>query len=310
MTTYHTRREAQNNAGRYGRIRSRDAGFTEEAALAARIATGLEEPFTRGSAAHVGQVILATAALTLGALELLPHKTGGVTPGACDAAAMKLESLIEGLDLDTARRALMLLAGAARTMKNPLDPATNQQWGLWQFGYDGHPLTRESAQRLGILRRFEAASSEFSLLMHRAYCAAVGCGPAYTGWTARMPLLLCDLSQPLHVDMARAVALAAKGEVVVMSKVIPPEARRRLPPEAKLVVEDRAGILTGLYVRRGNAFLIERRLEGWTATYPSGAVERRSLTDPALPKHWRLFARCVERAADDPAPSRAEGPAA
>ena len=297
MTKYLTRREMKCNAGRYGLIHSRDMGFAEEAAIAAKLMAGLPEPFSRGSAAHVGQVMLATAALALGALELLPKHSGGVTPGACEAAAMKLEPLIEGLDLGILRKALLLISGAARTMKNPLDPNANHQWGLWQFGYDGHPLTREAAQKLGILRRFELVSSDFAALMHRAYCAAVGCGPAYTGWTARMPILLCDLAQPLHVDMARAMATAARGELVILSKDIPAEARRRLPPLASLVAEDAAGILTGIYARNGSAFLIERRMEGWTASIPAGAVEKKALTDPKLPKHWRLFARCTEEAA-------------
>ena len=300
MTKYITRKEARCNAGRYAKIRTRDMGFTEEAAAAARMAAGLPEAFTRGSAAHVGEVILATAALALGALELLPRRAGGVTPAACEAAAMKLEPLTESLSLEVVRKTLLLLAGAARTMKNPLDPATNHQWGLWQFGYDGHPITRETAQKLGIIRRFETVSSDFAQLMHRAYLAAAGCGPAYTGWSARMPLLVCDLANPLHVEMVRAMAPAARGEIVIVSAAVPPEARRRMPEAATLVVEDAGGILTTLFAAGGNALLLERRLEGWTVTYPAGAMEKRALSDPSIPAHWRLFARCTEKAARKP----------
>ena len=297
MTKYLSRKESRSTAGRYVKIHSRDWGFSEDAAGAARLAAGLPEAFTRGSAAHVGRVLLATAGLTLAALELFP-KAGGVTAGAGEAAAMKLESMTAGMTDDDVRRTLLLLAEAAKTMKNPLDPKLNHQWALWQFGYEGHPLNRETAQKLGIIRRFEKVSGDMAALMHKAFVAAVGHGPALAAWQARLPLLICDLTRPLHGELVRQMLPAAKNELIIVSREIPTAVRHRFYGSDALFAEDRAGILTGLFAGQGNALLMERRMEGWTVTFPVGVMEKSALTDRAIPAHWRVFARCTEGTKD------------
>ena len=290
---YISRKETSTTRGRYRKIHTADPGFSEDAAMAARMVSDTKA-FARGSCAHVGHVMLALAALALKSLDLLPEKVSAVTAKAANDAAAVLSEVTGDVTLQDTRRAMLLIAAACRRMDNPLDLKTNHQWALWNFGYEGHPMTRETAQKLGIIRRFENVSTEFAVLMHRTWIRTVQQGVAITAWSDRLPILICDLTNPLHEEMADAMFRAGDHEVMIVSKNIPPSSRQRWWQYRHHLVEDHLQFMTGIFGAGGGVALIERRLEGWTVTFPTGVITVESLKDKKIPKHWRLFARCTE----------------
>ena len=165
---------------------------------------------------------------------------------------------------------------------------------------DGHVFTRECALKLRLARYFEKTSSEFDALVHRLFAVLAQNGPAYTAWSMRLPILVCDLNVASHRRAAHLALELAHGALAVVSAPLQAAARTQLA-QKMLVVQDRDGLFAAVIGRFAPVMLLERRLGGWTVTFPTGPVDRRLLADKKLPALARSLAACAVSA------SRPEG---
>lgn len=288
--------ETRTVAGKHKRLRRALAkdddttdieGLTLAVSDALRVATG-----TRESVGRAALVLLAAALQGAG----VSLETDRRDPALID----KLNRLC-ALPPEPAhlRRTVRLLAALSVT------EATRGPRLDFQFGYDGHALTREQAARLGLVRYFESASSGFAALVGKAFAFLAQSGPAYLAWTRRLPLLICDLNRPSHRDCARLMRALAGNDLVVVSPACAPDVSARAMGNGyeRLYVEDTAGLMKGLVGIEAEAVLLERRLAGWTVTFATGCAHPKDLADKRLPAAWRALARTAcreERRAGEP----------
>lgn len=161
----------------------------------------------------------------------------------------------------------------------------------FQFGFDGHWMTRETAARLRLVRYYEKASSDFSRFVRRAWGLLSQQGAAYMAWQSNFPILVCDLNIPAHREAALVLFEACHGEAVVVTPAF--DARLRAAfPSALLVVEDNTQAFAAIAGNYGVVMLLEKRIGGWTVTFPAGAVAPRELTKTRYGKLPVALAMC------------------
>lgn len=161
----------------------------------------------------------------------------------------------------------------------------------FQFGFDGHWMTRETAARLRLVRYYEKASSDFSRFVRRAWGLLSQQGAAYMAWQSNFPILVCDLNIPAHREAALVLFEACHGEAVVVTPAF--DARLRAAfPSALLVVEDNTQAFAAIAGNYGVVMLLEKRIGGWTVTFPAGAVAPRELTKTSYGKLPVALALC------------------
>ena len=165
----------------------------------------------------------------------------------------------------------------------------------FEIGSDGHAVTREVCARLNLARHYERASGEFASLIERIVKALASCGPAYGLWEARTPLLFCNANLSSHRRVAREMARLEASGVALVTPPLLEKAQKEVAGDAALktltVLTDREGLLHEL-LAPGNPpiFLLERRLGGWTLTYPLGGADPREARNRKLPAWARALA--------------------
>lgn len=165
----------------------------------------------------------------------------------------------------------------------------------FEIGSDGHAVTREVCARLNLARHYERASGEFAGFIERIVKALATCGPAYGLWEARTPLLFCNANLSSHRRAAREMARLEASGVALVTPLLLEKAQTELASDAALktltVLIDREGLLHEL-LAPGNPpiFLLERRLGGWTLTYPLGGADPREARNRKLPAWARALA--------------------
>lgn len=288
--------ETRTVAGKHKRLRralAKDADVTDVEGLTLAVSEALA--VATGTRESVGRAALVLLAAAL--------QGAGVTleSEARDPALIAKLNRLCAMPLEPAqlRRTVQLLASLSVT------GATRGPRLDFQFGYDGHALTREQAARLGLVRYFESASSGFAALLAKAFSYLARSGPAYLAWTRRLPLLICDLNRATHRDCARLMRALAGNELVVVSTPCSPDVSAGAMGSGyeRLYVEDAAGLMKGLIGIEAEAVLLERRLAGWTVTFATGCAHPKDLADKRLPAAWRALARTgcrKERRAGDP----------
>ena len=222
---------------------------------------------------------LATAALS--ALTLVLEK-GHATPS----------DLVRGFNPHEARRSV------EKTLQELFaKDAPERRRNAFRTGYDGELLTREQTVRLRLVRYFETATSDLARLAGSAYQLLTReNGQAYLGWTRRLPIFLCDLANPRHRLAALNISQISLGELIVVTPRLTDEVRRMMVRHERrcLVVEDPAGLFGAVIGNYGSPLLLERRLGGWSVTFPLGGAEKAVLGDRKLPQ----WARSLSAAAD------------
>ena len=119
-------------------------------------------------------------------------------------------------------------------------------------------------------------------------------GRAYAAWNSGYPVFLCDLNVPEHRAAAESLYDAASAELVVISPAPRADVQKKLP-KFLLVVEDEQGLFEWLTQNSGTVLLLERRLGGWTVTFPTGRVDPRELKKKSHPKIAAALARCAPK---------------
>lgn len=166
----------------------------------------------------------------------------------------------------------------------------------FQSGYDGHWLTREAALRLRLIRFYEKTSGEFAKTVAKAFASLVKLGPAYAAWTNGWPVFVCDLNNTYHRYAAQEIDKTAKGDLVVVTQAMTAHTQSvvaRYASELTVVTDEEAFFATflGDY---GPAMLLERRIGGWTVTFPAGGAAERELKNKKYPGFARALARCSQ----------------
>ena len=162
----------------------------------------------------------------------------------------------------------------------------------YQFGFDGHWMTRETASRLRLVRYYEKTSGAFAAFVHRAFAVLAQQGAAYMAWSSHFPILICDLNRPAHREAAAVLTEAAHGEAAVVTRPMTRESARALP-KGLLVLEDRQGVFEKIAGGFASVMLLERRIGGWTVTFPAGRVPARELKKSVYGKLPLALARCA-----------------
>lgn len=295
MTTYIRHDEEAAVRGRYAAIKSPDPAFAEDFVGDALAYLTMKGYIPRVRAQQMGMMTVLLAAAALEALGIDPLRDDHTIT---DDEKAVLAKLFVGKSLKRARRAVTFLASMAKEVTGPLAPYEKHQCELWQFGYDGHSFTRETAQKLRLMRRFERAGEDFHGLIHKAWLMVVGHGKALTAWSRRMPLLLCDLARPHHLSCAIAANEIARGELVVVTKTMTPAVQRAFAVTGPMVVHDPEGLMSALTGAQKAAVLLERRMEGWTLTYGSGVPDKHAVKDHRIPLFYRMLSRTAYEADD------------
>ena len=212
--------------------------------------------------------------------------------------------------LQSIRREMRLLSGAkGKALLSSLLAITGKassgtlqrikrERASFEIGTDGHPLTREVAANLNIARHFEGLSGDFALLITRVFAAITHYGVAYGAWERRLPLLICNLERASHIRAAIELSRIERGGVALLSEVIPNEVRVMFSSDAATnltpFIEDKGGVFRNLIgIDQSDIFLVERRLGGWSITYPLGGVAREKLQNRRYPKWARALAACA-----------------
>ena len=164
----------------------------------------------------------------------------------------------------------------------------------YQFGYDGHWMTRETAARLKLVRYFEKTSGAFASRVRTCYMLLARQGRAYAAWNSGYPVFLCDLNVPEHLAAAISLYDAAHGEIVVISRAPGVEIRPKLP-SYMLVIDDEQGLFEWITQNSGTVLLLERRLGGWTVTFPGGRVNPKEVKKKSHPAIALALARCAPK---------------
>lgn len=166
---------------------------------------------------------------------------------------------------------------------------------LRHMGADGHFLTHECALKLRLCRYFERAGGELMRCMARAWRLLARHGAAYNAWSMGWPVLLCDLNDARHRRVAHLAHELAAGDLAIVSAPIAGDVHAQLT-RTLAVVEDELGAMSALIGRFAPVVLLERRLGGWTVTFPTAAVHARVLEDKRLPALARAMAACMSEA--------------
>ena len=179
----------------------------------------------------------------------------------------------------------------------------------FQTGYDGHWITREAALRLRLVRYFEKTSGEFAKCLARAMAALSRNGTAYAAWSAGWPVFVCDLNNTLERYAAQELMSAARGEVAVVTKPLTIETQATVAKWCKgmVIIRDEAGLLHTLLGGYGTVMLLEKRIGGWTLTFPAGGAAEGDLKNKKYPGFARALSRCAQLPASLSAPERAGG---
>lgn len=164
---------------------------------------------------------------------------------------------------------------------------------MTDWGCDGHPWSREVTARLRLTRFFEKTTGEFAKFLAQAFTALVKNGPAYIAWSSNFPVLIADMNETNHRRLANLLCEQCHGECVVVGPSVANDARGQLDHRL-LTVADTAGIFQTMAGAFAPAMLLERRLGGWTVTFPCGEIDARDLTNPKLPALARALAQCAE----------------
>ena len=240
---------------------------------------------SRHHAALLGRLVL------LAALRLVKEKNLSLTDDAALLAA--LVPLSESL-----RETQATLRAFSRATDALLPYVSHRETARatrFEIGSDGHAVTREVCARLNLARHYERASGEFAGLIERIVKALATCGPAYGLWEARTPLLFCNANLSSHRRVAREMARLEAGGVALVTPPLLEKAQKDMAGDAALktlsVLIDREGLLHEL-LAPGNPpiFLLERRLAGWTLTYPLGGADPREARNRKLPAWARALA--------------------
>lgn len=309
MTKYHSRSEINGNTAKMDQDdRRRAAGRTvhDPAPAADFAAACLWTDETRampvGSASDLGVL-----ALTLARALLEPIKREARADAA--AAGEKLAAFLGALPVPDARelvRTVHDLQRLSKAFRLSVEARAGgrrlngQYFGAaltaFQSGYDGHWITREAALRLRLVRYYEKTSGEFARCVHRAMAALAKNGTAYAAWGAGWPVFVCDLNNAFHRFAAQEILRAACGRLAVVSPEPGPQTRAvlaRYAPEMAVIVDDDA-LLAALLGNYGTAVLLERRIGGWTVTFPAGGALERELKNKKYPAFARALARCAQ----------------
>lgn len=164
---------------------------------------------------------------------------------------------------------------------------------MTDWGCDGHPWSRETSARLRLTRFFEKTSSTFARFLSSAFTQLVKNGPAYMAWSANFPVFLCDLTKPSHRHCAHLLCEQCHGECVIVTRACDAQTQKQLAKRL-LVVVDREGVFEALAGKFAPAMLLERRLGGWTVTFPCGEVKRQDLESKKYPALARALAFCAQ----------------
>ena len=237
------------------------------------------------------------------ALAIISKTRAGSHAGALPEAALEELLPLEAEKLARTAQVLQKSAAAFRRLAARGKDAPEHAAGLfartraaWQFGYDGHPFTRETMVRLQLVRYFEKTSAPFASAVRRAFALIVKQGPAYMAWSAGFPALVCDLNRPAHRKLAHLVTETAHGEAVVITRPLE-GAVRPLLARRMLVVEDPAGFFAAVTGFDAPAMLLERRLGGWTVTFAAARAPEKELANKHHPALARALAECFEEGA-------------
>ncbi len=176
----------------------------------------------------------------------------------------------------------------------------NRRRTAFEIGTDGHPLTREAAVNLNLARHFEPISEDFSILIARIFANLTRYGVAYRAWERRLPLLICNLEKTQHVGVAQELVRIEPNGMALVSQTIPPNVRtgfaKEVEANALFLIEDKENLFeTILGVATSDIYLLERRLSGWSLTYPLGNPSQKSLDSRRIPAWARQMALCGER---------------
>ncbi len=177
---------------------------------------------------------------------------------------------------------------------------SNRRRTAFEIGTDGHPLTREAAVNLNLARHFEPISEEFSILIARIFANLTRYGAAYRAWERRLPLLICNLEKVQHVRVARELVRIEPSGIALISPSIPQNVRTGFAKEVEgnslFLIEDKENLFeTILGVKTSDIYLLERRLSGWSLTYPLGNPSQKSLDSRRIPAWARAMALCGVR---------------
>lgn len=240
---------------------------------------------SRRHAALLGRLVL------LAALQWVKEKNIAIQ----DDAAL-LAALVPLLDnLRETNAALRAFSRATNALLSDIGSRANTRATRFEIGSDGHAVTREACARLNLARHYERASGEFAGLIERIVKALASWGPAYGLWEARTPLLFCNANLSSHRRVAREMARLEAGGVALVTPPLLEKAQKDMAGDAALknlpVLIDREGLLHEL-LAPGNPpiFLLERRLAGWTLTYPLGGADPREARNRKLPAWARALA--------------------
>ena len=149
--------------------------------------------------------------------------------------------------------------------------------------------------RLRLVRYYEKTSGEFAQTVHRAMAALSRNGTAYAAWSAGWPVFVCDLNNTYERYAAQELLRTCDGAVAVVSRPLSAQTRTILARYAPdmAVVTDEAGLLSVLLGNYGTVMLLERRIGGWTVTFPAGGASEKDLKNRKYPGFARALARCA-----------------
>lgn len=149
--------------------------------------------------------------------------------------------------------------------------------------------------RLRLVRYYEKTSGEFASSIHRAMAALSRNGTAYAAWSAGWPVFVCDLNRTFERYAAQELLAASQGRLAVVTPPLTPETQvlvARYAPEMAVVI-DEAGLLSVLLGNYSTVMLLERRIGGWTVTFPAGGASEKDLKNRKYPAFARALARCA-----------------
>ena len=120
-------------------------------------------------------------------------------------------------------------------------------------------------------------------------------GTAYAAWSDGWPVFVCDLNRTFERYAAQELLAASQGRLAVVTPPLTPETQvlvARYAPEMAVVI-DEAGLLSVLLGNYSTVMLLERRIGGWTVTFPAGGASEKDLKNRKYPAFARALARCA-----------------
>ena len=110
------------------------------------------------------------------------------------------------------------------------------------------------------------------------------------------PVFVCDLNNTYHRYAAQEIDKAAKGDLVVVTQAMTAHTQSVVARYASdlTVVTDEESFFATFLGDYGPAMLLERRIGGWTVTFPAGGAAERELKNKKYPGFARALARCAQ----------------